>query len=268
MNPDSAGGAFAGLERGIQFGVWWNVVLLALSVFALPFDLRTILGLNPWIKPIKFEISVIIFLLTMGMLLQVLAQHLQRERLLAVLGWGFGVSMIVENTIIAMQSLRGVRSHMNFTTQFDSMAFSVMGLFIALNTMLLATVFIMFFTTHVERPQAEVWGIRLGLMLILAASVEGARIVRNNGHTVGTADGGPGLPFLNWSTQHGDLRVAHFFALHGLQLVWLIGWLIGRTSLPAWAATALTLASGVVYAGVVWALFAAAMAGRALLTLP
>lgn len=266
-----------GANRGVMAGVWWNVVLLAGSVAALPLDRRRILGLNPWIKPIKFEISVIVYLLTVALLLQVLGEGdgeiwsarktRVRARLGLALGWGFAVCMIVENTLIAMQSARGMRSHMNVTTLFDGLTYAAMGLFIALNTVLLTVLLGLFFVGKTRLPATEVWGIRLGLAMMLAGSYEGVRMVVNRGHTVGAPDGGAGLPFVNWSTAHGDLRVAHFFALHALQLLWLTGFLLARTPLRPRLATGLLWVFAVLYGSGVWVLFVRAMAGSSVMAL-
>ena len=262
-------------SRGLRFGLWWQVALLAGSVAALPFDKRYILGLNPWIKPIKFELSVSIFLLTMAVLLYELGRDGSFGASRRWLGWGFAVCMVVENTIIALQSARGVRSHMNFSTPLDGALFAAMGIFVLLNTLLVAWLLVLWSTTRSELAPATLWGVRLGIMFLLAGSIEGVRIVTNAGHTViaghrntlrdlqhATAqDGGPGLPFVNWSTLHGDLRVAHFFALHALQILPLMGLALASTQLGSRTQVALVWIFAAGYAGAVWWLFTEAMGG-------
>jgi hypothetical protein len=250
-------------NRGLAWGVWWNAGLLALSLAAMPFDQRRILGLNPWVKPVKFDVSVIVFLVTIALLLWALPDDWASTKLWV--GWGMGVAMIVEDTIIALQSLRGVRSHMNYDTPLDGALFGVMGLFILVNTLFAAWLLVTWCRTDAGLPPAVVWGVRLGLAMLLAGSIEGVRIVVNGGHTVGAEDGGPGLAFVNWSTQHGDLRIAHFFALHALQIFPLMGMALAATKLRSTVQISALFGFAAAYGWAVWWLFAEAMHGAPLL---
>ena len=252
-------GAMANL--GIAVGVWWNVVLLAGSMAALPFDRRQILGLNPCIKPIKFEISVIIFLVTVGVMLWALGDVPELARSKWWLGWGFGVAMIVENSVIALQSGRGVRSHMNYTTPLNASLFAAMGLFIVLNTVFAGWLLALWMRTNTGLESAVVWGIRLGLLVLLAGSIEGLRMVAHGAHTVGAPDGTPGLPFVNWSMQYGDLRIAHFFALHALQIFPLAGMALASLKVREGTQLGILFSFVAVYSVAVWWLFVEAMRG-------
>ncbi len=249
-------------NRALTFAIGFHLALLLFAVLAQPFDHRRILGLNPWVKPIKFDLSTIVYLVTVAALLSGLAAFARSRKLIGI---GIALSMILENTIISGQSLRGVRSHMNYTSVADAIAFAVMGLFIALNTLLLASIFALWCSSIHRWPGTVAWGVRLGLLAILAGSFEGVMMVQHGAHTIGAPDGLPGLPFLNWSTAHGDLRVPHFFALHALQAMPLLGLLLARLRWPQPAQITALLALFAGYMGLVWLLFRQALAGRPLL---
>jgi hypothetical protein len=244
---------------------WTTAFQVALALFALiamPFDHRTILGINPWIKPLKFDVSVGIMLVTLAAILSGLQGFDRPRHWIAI---GVGISLSIENVIISLQSLRGVRSHMNYSTPLNASLFAVMGVFIVISTVLFAWTLGLVILDPTRWAPAVAWGVRLGLLTLLAGCIEGFLMVQHGGHTVGANDGLSGLPLVNWSRNHGDLRIAHFFALHALQAFPLLGWLLSRTSIPVKPQLALTCIGAVVYLAVVWLLFHQAMAGRPLL---
>lgn len=124
-----------------------------------------------------------------------------------------GISMLGEIILIAGQAIRGVQSHFNDNTPFDAPVFSLLGGFIVLNTLAVAVVLY----TLWFRPIAATGAHRLGVLLFVLASAEGGLMLVEGSHGVGVADGGPGLPFVNWTTTGSDPCVAHFLGMHALQ---------------------------------------------------
>lgn len=271
MNPKQLTSLFLPMHPAIAASLWCQAGLFVISVLALPFDKRTILGLNPWIKPIKFELSVSIFLLTIAMLL---AQRYAVDNLAkpgtgwtlatSAVAWMTGLAMIAENVLIAMQAARGVRSHMNFTTAFDSSVFGVMAAGVLVNTLALALLLLLYLQPGIRWPwpTAVNAGARLGLAILIWGSLEGVAMVTRMQHTVGGPDSGAGLPFLNWSTQHGDLRVAHFFAIHAIHFLMLFGFLLSRVPMRSFAQSTLMVLIAAAYLWFCYVLFRNAVQGR------
>jgi hypothetical protein len=216
-----------------RFLLWTIRVHLAiLPVFLLLawLDPREVLGVNPWWKPIKFFVSVAIYLATIRYLLR-----WTTGRPLRWIGYGTALAMIGENLAIAGQAARGVRSHFNADSVIDELIFTFMGVLILANTLLVAWLLVWHCAHRIPTGEGVRWGIRWGLITMLVASAVGGLMVAHQGHTVGLPDGGAGLPFLNWSTRAGDLRAGHFLGMHGIQILPLLGSAVDQSGSPrAW----------------------------------
>jgi len=208
----------------------FHVILLAVCIVLLFIDDRSILGINPWIKPAKFCMSIAIFLWTIAWFMPYAKGP---SWILMVISVGISVAMITEIVCIMMQSARGTTSHFNNDTAFDAAVFSTMGIMILLSSLLSFVMLILLLRANPDLPPAYLWGIRLGFIIFLLGSAEAGFLLGNNAHTVGAPDGGAGLPFINWSREHGDLRIAHFVLLHGLQVLPVFGWLVHKFQMPS-----------------------------------
>ncbi len=237
-------------SSGLVPGVWRQLrkdapglasaaILLAISFCAsllgLCFDHHIITGLRAWDKPAKFSFSTLIFAVTLGATLQWIRKW---PRLTSIAEKLTGAALILEVAIIDLQAARHTTSHFNNTTHLNTYLFQIMGVGIA--TLWLGT-FVICVASLFGQFASQVWGwsLRLGLVLTLIGSASGAFMVlptpqqlaegRATGrmpiigsHTVGAPDGGAGLPFLGWCADHGDLRIAHFIGIHGLQALPLL----------------------------------------------
>lgn len=235
------------------------VCFAILAVVSL-FDPTEILGINRWIKPMKFFVSITIFVWTVALFMDFLKGY---ERPARFISWGTIAVFIVEMAIITGQAARGTTSHFNIKNPLDGMLFGIMGIAIVFNTILAAYLLFLYFKAETELPRSIVWGIRLGLLLFLAASFQGGYMSAQIGHTVGAADGGAGLPIVNWSTKNGDLRVAHFVGMHALQAVPFFAYTLEKYK--AKSAVLWTFVFAAVYFAVFTFVFAQALLGKPLI---
>ncbi len=207
-----------------------GAALAALALFVTlavvaPFDSRLVTGINPWIKPMKFAISIAIFLATLAWFMPDLGPWPRARRWIRRVVVG---TMTVELVAIVGQAARGTTSHFNQSSAVDAAIFSLMGIAITVNTLAVAAMLPLVRRDTPDARAGYVWGMRLGMAVFVIGSLLGFVIVTNQGHSVPGPDGGPGLPFLNWAVDQGDLRVAHFIGLHALQALPLLGFVLDR----------------------------------------
>lgn len=206
------------------FGLF-NIVAGVACIFLQFTDDAVLLGVNRWLKPMKFYFSVGIMTVTMNWLLY----YLNNKKKVTQFSWMIVITMFFENGCIIMQAIRGTTSHFNITSSFNGMVFSIMGLLIL--TFTITCIFIagsFFQQKQFNISPAYLWGIRLGLILFILFSSQGGIMVSLLKHTVGANDGSEGLPVLNWSKQYGDLRIAHFMGIHALQILPLTGYYVAK----------------------------------------
>ncbi|MEM6895446.1 MAG: hypothetical protein AAF554_17245 [Bacteroidota bacterium] len=235
-------------ESPILFGiVMLHAIVATVCLIGIFTDDRVLMGINVWIKPFKFALSGGIYVLTVGFLTTVYPFSKRKRNIINnIVSW----NLALEIGIIVFQAARGVKSHYNQSSVFDGLLFAGMGILISIIVMTMVFFIVETIRLKLKVPKSVHLALLLGWVVVLFGSWVGGQMIGQMSHNVGIADGGAGLPVLNWSTLAGDLRVAHFFGLHGIQIIPLFA--VNLTH--KWKTTEkrrvlLTLLFGLLYAG-------------------
>ena len=203
--------------------------ILTLGMLAI--DDRTLAGEPVWLKPFKFAVSFAVLFATLGFAAGRLSLIWRHSRLIVASAAASGAAFGFEMSYIAAQAARQEASHFNESTPFHAAMYALMG---HGATALMATIAVVGVVVWSDREARLAPGLRLGLGLgfllttVLTTWVAG-ELAGNGGRHVGV----PGevharLPLLGWSMEIGDLRPAHFLALHAMQVLPLAGHLADR----------------------------------------
>lgn len=213
------------------------VVGLALIASMLPsalaalVDARTLNGVDAWVKPLKFQASTGLYLLSLAWFWNALPACFATTRLGRAIVWTSVSTALFEVGWITWRAALAEPSHFA-TGPFGIVMFALMGLAalaLTATSPMLAYAIARHGRPAGDRTYRAAVIVALVLTFVLGAGV-GIALGNNGGHWVGGAatDAG-GLPVLGWSRSGGDLRVAHFFGLHAMQVLPLAAWLLGRT---------------------------------------
>lgn len=177
-------------------------------------------------KPLKFGLSIGLLLATVIPILSILDVS---SRTRAVITWTLIGTMAVELAAICLQAARGTPSHFNTSTRFDTLVWNAMLVAIVVAFIALVAFAILVTTRSLDCDPLIATAIRIGAWLLLLSAVSGFAMGGRNQHSVGGLDGaGEVLPITGWNREFGDLRVSHFFSMHGLQALPLVGLALGR----------------------------------------
>ena len=202
-------------------------VLAAFALVARYVSTVEVTGLNQWDKPLKFALSTLIYAVTWSWLIGQLGRG---RRAGHAAGTVITVALLVELSLITWAAAAGTTSHFNVSTPLNTAVWSVMAVAISVLWGANLVAAVMLVRTRIE-DRARALAVRAGALLSLVGlglgylmtSPTAQQLSDFHGiagaHTVGLADGGPGLPVLGWSTVAGDLRIPHFVGMHALQVL-------------------------------------------------
>jgi hypothetical protein len=142
-------------------------------------------------------------------------------------------SVALEIMSLAAQAWRSAY-HLSGHSLIDSSLAQMTNSMVMVNTGIVCWMLALFCANHVHADKIDrpmVSAIRYSIVIFLAGNAIGGYMLARGSHTVGVGDGGPGLPFVNWSVIGGDLRIAHFIAIHAIQIVPLFAYILSQMSL-------------------------------------
>ncbi|HEX7110191.1 MAG TPA: hypothetical protein VF224_13210 [Aestuariivirga sp.] len=199
-------------------------MLFFLSAFTLIYlDTRLLYGVSVWEKPSKFFLSLAIHMATLAWGISLLPAEQQRSRGIRIAALAFLAAALFEMAYMTFQASRGEASHFNDSTPFHDFMYSLMGF--GAVTLTGTTAYIGW---RIRKSGTSPLQFAAGWSFIVSAvatTVVASVLAQGTGHWIGgDQTDATGLPFFHWSTTGGDLRVAHFAALHLMQAVPLIAW--------------------------------------------
>jgi hypothetical protein len=258
---------------------WWvesRTLMLGASLMLLAMlatwawslrDPQTFHGVDAYLKPLKFELSLAVYLLCLAWMRSYLTTQGRQRRLAVFTSAVPTAAACAEVLYIVWRAAHGEASHFNQDSVLAAVAYGLMGLG-ALLLVFASGVLAWLMQRHAVAGLNAAWlsSLRSALWLtMILGGLAGIYLSAQSGHWVGgAATDVAGLPLTGWSRTGGDLRVPHFLGIHAMQLLPFAGWCLAcRWPVPR--ALHAVRAVAVIYTVLTLATFVQAVAGVPLL---
>jgi hypothetical protein len=174
-------------------------------------------------KPTTFGVSFGLTTITLAWV----AGHLRiSDRARWLLLGPLAVADTYEVLWVAVQRGRGVPSHFNFTTPLDTGLFLAGGVAIAVTVTVIVVLTVLAFTAMRATPSMTL-AIRAGLLILLVAQAVGGWMIQ---HGVGPAGDGATTGLTTFGAA-GVMKVPHAVAIHAIQVLPALAWLLSFATL-------------------------------------
>lgn len=250
------GPGLATAPRALPLATLAIAAMVPVSLLGLWLDPRLIdaghAGLESvWLKPLRFQLALVVHLGTIALCLRTVAATERREAGVRRLVAAIVACAAFEAVYITARGAAGLRSH--FASGLSgNLGYALMGLAATLLVVATALVGMRILRARPAGEPHRKLAAGLGLAIGgIAGLVTGATISIAGGPLVGAEAGGAVMPLFGWSTAGGDLRVAHFVGLHTAQALPLFALAAGArvgTGSVRLAALALVAATTAAYA--------------------
>ena len=239
---------------------------LAPTVAASLLEIRQFQGDNIWLKPIKFQIALSVYMITLAFFSRWLPKGVLDQGRMRLFQKIVIICIFGELIWIGGAAFLGTASHFNINTPLSGALYGMMGAFaVTLTSASLVWGVAIARNPKTGLPRALHLGIALGLILTFPLTLLTAGTMSSfPGHLVGEAITGERLWLLGWSREVGDLRAPHFLATHALHGIPLAALAAHLTLSPATAAR-VTWAAALVYSGLTLWAFLTALRGLPLI---
>jgi hypothetical protein len=184
-----------------------------------------------WAGPVSFR-KPTTFGISFGLTTITMAWVAGQLRISDRTGWLLMIPLaladISEVVWVSLQRWRGVAAHFNDDTALDSLLFTVMGgAAVAVAATVILIVAVLSFTAMRAAPSMAL-AIRAGLLILLVAQVVGGWMIQ---HGLALAEEGATDGLTTFGAA-GVMKVPHAVAIHGIQLLPALAWLLSFAALP------------------------------------